>query len=112
MEPAATATHRPPMARPQTRGRMPAARGRRRHPDHPADARPREHSANAALPERDGRRTTERPGGELEESTTTASAGDERLMRCRMSARLSRICPGDRETLAPQAGFEPSRAAR
>jgi hypothetical protein len=29
-----------------------AARGRRRHPDHSADARPRQHSADAALPER------------------------------------------------------------
>ena len=33
MEPAATATHRPALARPQTRRRLPAARGRRRHPD-------------------------------------------------------------------------------
>ena len=44
----------------------------------------------------------------LEESRTTASAGDGKLMRWRMSARLSRICPGDREKLAPQVGFEPT----
>src|SRR5256885_11239891 len=108
MEPAATTTHRPALARPQTRGRVPAARRRRRHPDHSTDARPREHSADAALLERDGRRTTERLGGELEESRTTAAAGEQQLMRCAMSARLSRICPGAREKMAPQAGFEPA----
>ena len=33
--------------------------------DHPTDARPREHSADATLLERDPRRTQERTGGEL-----------------------------------------------
>ena len=61
-----TATpHRPAVARPQARGRLSPACRRRRHPHHPADARPREHSADAALPERDGRRTAEGTGGEL-----------------------------------------------
>jgi len=112
MEPAATATYRPTLARPQTRGRLPAPRGRRRHPDHSADARSREHSADATLFERDGRGTTERFGGELEESRTTASVGFleqlMQLMRSRRFARLSRICPGDRGKLASQVGLEPT----
>ena len=59
--------------------------------------------------ERDGRRTAERSGGELEESRTTASAGFVRqLMQSLRVARLSRFCPGESERLAPQAGFEPA----
>ena len=37
-----------------TKARLPIAGGRRRHPHHPIDARPREHSADATLPERNG----------------------------------------------------------
>jgi hypothetical protein len=66
MEPGAASTHRPPMARPATRGSVSVAGRWRRHPDHPADARPREHSADAAVPERHRRGTAERTGGELE----------------------------------------------
>jgi len=54
VERAAGATHRLALARSQARRRVPAAVGRRRHPHHPADARSREHSADAALLERDG----------------------------------------------------------
>ena len=39
------APHRPAVARPASRGRVPPAGGRRRHPHHSADARTREHSA-------------------------------------------------------------------
>src|SRR2546423_12033718 len=55
--------------------RLSTAGRRRRHPHHPADARAREHSADAALLERHGRRTTQRSGGELEKSGSTATAG-------------------------------------
>jgi hypothetical protein len=54
-------------------------RRRRRHPHHPADARPREHPADAALSERDRRGPQERTGGELEEQGPTASARISRL---------------------------------
>ena len=40
-----------------------------------ADARPREHSTDATLPERHRRRTQERIGGELEQQRPTASPG-------------------------------------
>ena len=40
MEPRAAATNRPAVARPQARRRLSTTGGRRRHPDHPADARP------------------------------------------------------------------------
>jgi hypothetical protein len=108
MEQRATATNRPALARPQARGRLPAARGRRRHPDHSADARPREHSADATLLERDGRRTMERIGGELDQPGPTASARIAKLNRSRLLARLSRFCPGNVENVAPQVGFEPT----
>ena len=91
---------------------LPAARGRRRHPHHPTDARPREHSADAALLERDGRRTAERTGGELEQQRPTAS-GSVRTMKNGSIRR--RICPkfvpGGLEACekwAPRAGFEPA----
>jgi integrase-like protein len=45
-----------------------------------------------------------------EEPRTTASAGDGQLMRCRMFARLSRICPGGREKLARRTGRFPQLA--
>ena len=44
---------------------LPPAGRRRGHSHHSADARPREHSADATLPERDGRRTAEGTGSEL-----------------------------------------------
>jgi hypothetical protein len=48
-----TPENRSPLARSQARRRVSIACGRRRHSDHPADARPCEHSADAALPEGD-----------------------------------------------------------
>ena len=71
---------RPSLARPQTRGSLPAARGWRRHSDHPADARSREHSADPALSQCDRRRTAARTGGELEARRPTASTGDRKLI--------------------------------
>jgi hypothetical protein len=55
MEPGTGAANRPALARPASRRRVPAARRRRGHPNHPADARPRQHSANAAILQREGR---------------------------------------------------------
>src|SRR5436190_1206044 len=75
MERGAGATNRSAMARPQARRRLPAAGRWRGHSHHPIDARAREHSADATLPERNGRRTSERLGGELEEPGSTAPAG-------------------------------------
>ena len=72
-EPGTAAPHRSAVARPAPRGRVPPARRRRRHPHHPTDARTREHSADAALSERDGRRTAKRTGGELEQQRPTTS---------------------------------------
>ena len=98
MEPRAAPADRSPLARPATRGRMPAARRRRRYPHHPADARPREHSADAAVSERDRRGTQKRTGGELEQQRPTASTRIGRL-KCSTAtrkpsrpARLSPIC--------------------
>src|SRR5215203_5212225 len=44
-----------------------------RHPDHSINARTRRHSADAALSERDGRRTQTRIGGELEKPGPTTA---------------------------------------
>ena len=52
-EPEAAATDRSAMARPAARRRLSPPRRRRGHPDHSADARTREHPADAALSERD-----------------------------------------------------------
>src|SRR5207249_7639083 len=71
-------------------------------------ARAREHSADAALLERHGRRTTQRSGGELEKSGSTATAGIGPLMRSRSFAKLSRFCPDPIGKMAPQAGLEPA----
>ena len=49
MESRTARADRSPLARPAARGRVPLARGRRRHPDHSADARTREHPADATL---------------------------------------------------------------
>src|SRR6202011_923172 len=112
MESRAGAAHRSAVSRPSSRRSLSAAGGPRRPPDHPADARPRERSADSALPERDRRGITPRLGGELEEPGAAAAAGVGRLMPAsRSSAKLSRFCP-DRlkkiEKVAPQAGFEPT----
>jgi hypothetical protein len=80
MESGTARTDRSPLARPAARRRMPLARGRRRHPHHSADARTREHPANAALLERDRRGNAARPGSELEERTPTASPGVGKLI--------------------------------
>jgi len=47
---------------------LPVVGRRHGHPHHPVDARSRQHSADAPVPERDGRRTETRIGVELEES--------------------------------------------
>ena len=64
---------RSPLALPAARRHVPPAGGRGRHPHHSADARPREHSADAAMPERDRRRTQKGTGGELEQQRPTTS---------------------------------------
>ena len=68
MESRTTRTDRSALARPAARRRLSTPRGPRRHPHHPTDARPCEHSADAALLERNRRRTQEggRPAGEPE----------------------------------------------
>jgi transposase len=78
-----------------TRRCLPAARRRCRHPH---DARAREHPADPALSERDGRGTQEGTGGELEQQGTTAATRIGRL-RCDATtrkpfwlARLSPVC--------------------
>src|SRR6185295_13367524 len=68
----------------------------------------RQHSADAALLERDGRRITKGFGGELEEPRTTPSPGNGALMTADFPARLSRICPSEGESVAPQVGLEPT----
>src|SRR5215204_2513519 len=45
MESRTARTDRSPLARPAARRRVPLARGRRRHPDHSADARTGQHPA-------------------------------------------------------------------
>ena len=72
----------------QARRRLSVAGGRRRHPDHSADARAREHSANATLLERHGRRTSEGFGGELEQPGPTAS-----IVRLKADATSTRLNP-------------------
>jgi hypothetical protein len=102
MEPRAAPADRPPLARPATRRRVPAPRRRGRHPDHPTDARPRELAADAALPERDGRRNAARVGGQLAKERTAAATRVVERVRCERlrkndwAARLSDICPARR----------------
>jgi len=68
-----------------------------------------EHSADAALLERDGRRTQERSGGELDQLGPAASGGVRPMKnRARFSDGLSPICPRDGESVAPQVGLEPT----
>src|SRR5262245_16729920 len=87
---------------------VPAACRRRGNPHHPVDARARQHSADTTLPERHGRRTTQRAGNQLEKSRTAASFGIGPLMRSCFPARLSRFCPVQGESVAPQVGLEPT----
>jgi integrase len=108
MEPPATATNRSAMARLEARRRLSPVGRRRRYRDHPTDARSREHSADAALPERDGRRTAKRIGGELDQPGPAATSGLRKLNRSRFSAGLSPDCPRKVEKMAPQAGLEPA----
>ena len=96
-EPTPPAIPPPPPEALAPRGRVPVARGRCGHSDHSTDARPREHSADTTLLERDGRRTQERAGGELEQQTTTASSriGSVKCSTATKNdplARLSHIC--------------------
>src|SRR5580704_10478132 len=72
------------------------------------DARACEHSANATLPERHGRRTAERFGGELEQPGACAALGVRELNVDRCAEKLSQFCPTEGESVAPQAGFEPA----
>ena len=71
------------------------ARGRRRHPDHSADARPREHSADATLPERDRRGNEAGTGTELELQRPTASPGVGKLIDLVSATDCSRFVPGN-----------------
>ena len=87
-EPEAAAADRSAMARPAARRRLSPPGGRRGHPDHSVDARPRQHSADAALPECDGRRTQTRIGGELEKPRPTAATGIRKLGRCRCLCQI------------------------
>ena len=90
--------NRPPLARLASRGRVSIARGRRRHPHHSVDARPCEHSANATLLERDGRRTQERIGSELEQQRPTASPRIGKLIDLVSSTDCPRFVPGNLKT--------------
>ncbi len=95
MESRTARTDRSPLARPASRRRVSLARGRRRHPHHSADARTREHSADATLLERDRRRTQERTGGELEQQRPTASPGVGKLIDLVSSTDCPRFVPGN-----------------
>src|SRR6266542_5269522 len=83
-----------PPLRPQTRRHVSIAVRWRGHPHHPTDARPREHSADAALPERDGRGTQERTRGELEQQRPTVSTRIGSLKQSAMSGILSALRVG------------------
>ena len=73
LEPRTAGADRSSLARPPARRRVLTSRRRRRHPHHSADARPREHPADAALFEHNGRGAQERTGDELEQQAPTAS---------------------------------------
>ena len=95
MESGTARADRSPLARPAARRRVPLARGRRRHPYHSADARTRQHPANAALLERDRRGNAERAGGELEERRPTASPGVGKLIGLVWFPNCPRFLPGN-----------------
>jgi hypothetical protein len=97
MEPRTASADRPALARPQARGRQPVARGRRRHSDHSAHARTREHSADAAIPQRDRRRTQEGIGSELEQQRPTASPCIGKLIDLVVLPDCPRFVPGNIE---------------
>jgi hypothetical protein len=94
MESRTARTDRPPLARPAPRGRVPVAREPRRHPHRPTDARPREHSADPAVPQRDGRGTAKRIGGELEKRKPAASAAIRKLTGPYRLPDCPRFVPG------------------
>ena len=115
MESGTARTDRSPLARPAARRRVPLARGRRRHPDHSADARTRQHPANAALLERDRRGNAERTGGELEERRPTASPGVGKLIGLVSFPDCPRFVPGNwkfwlrgRDLNPRPLGYEPN----
>ena len=97
MEPRTASADRPALARPQARRRQPVARRRRRHSDHSADARTREHSTDAAIPQRDGRRTEEGIGSELEQQRSTASPCIGKLIDLVVLPDCPRFVPGNIE---------------
>ena len=106
---------RPALARSSSRRGVPVARGRGRHPHHSTDARPREHSADSALLERDGRGTQERTGGELEERRPTASPGVGKLIGLVWFPNCPRFVPGNwkfwlrgRDLNPRPLGYEPN----
>src|SRR5580704_19392144 len=74
------------------------------------DARACEHSANATLPERHGRRTAERLGGELEQPGAHAALGVRELNVDRCAEKLSQFCPTEGESVAHQPGRFPQLA--
>ena len=115
MESGTARTDRSPLARPAARRRVPLARGRRRHPHHSADARTRQHPANAALLERDRRGNAERTGGELEERRPTASPGVGKLIGLVWFPNCPRFVPGNwkfwlrgRDLNPRPLGYEPN----
>src|SRR5262249_51072775 len=67
---------------------------RRRHPHHSADARARQHSANAAVPQRNRRGNAKRIGGELEKSRPTASTSVRKLIGLTCPPDCPRFVPG------------------
>src|SRR5882672_8382779 len=95
MEPGEASAHRPALARPETRRRVPAPSRRRRHSNHPIDARSREHSADAAVPQCNGRGNAKRTGGELEKSRPAASTGIRKLTGLVSSTDCPRFVPGN-----------------
>ena len=108
MESGTASTDRSPLARPAARRRVPLARRRRRHPHHSADARARQHPADAALLERDRRGNAERVGSELEERRPTASPSVGKLIGLVWFPNCPRFVPRELEILVAGAGFEPA----
>ena len=115
MEPRTAAPDRSAVARPASRRRVSAPGGRRRHPDHSTDARPRECAADAAIPQHDGRGTAKRVGGELEKPKPAASTGVRKLTGLFRLPDCPRFVPGSGEVwlrgrdLNPRPlGYEPN----
>ena len=119
MESRTARADRPPLARPAPRGCVSVARGRRGHPHHSADARTRQHPANAALLERDRRGTQEGTGGELEQQRPTASPCIGKLIDLVCATDCPRFVPGNWKVgcgggdLNPRPlGYEPVTSTR